>query len=305
MSGSRRRARRHDAARTCACLTLAALFPVAVMAAAPWAEPLPWEAVTGDASFTFDAQRFDDPDSDWQVDAFGVTSVMHQGDANRVYVRWRHLTFHTAGRSALVRWPETVPPVDDGETPDLSWPGEHNISGWGRPELGLLAPLRLPLIGDSVFGGEVALPFARNALYPFAARSASVRLALRRAFRLGERLTGALVCERVLNMSAAGEDLADEAFPDLTVWGGSLAWRPSRTVDLRLSVRDAGSGECRRLRLSLAVPWGEGRGVSLGLMRGLADAEDRLFATQVTVAVSIALDAPSDDAPQTPPEEGP
>ncbi|MBC8424181.1 hypothetical protein H8E07_08670 [bacterium] len=305
MNGSRSRARRHAAACACAFLTLATLLPAAVMAAAPWAEPLPWEAVTGDTGFTFDVQRFDDPDSGWQVDAFGMTSVMHQGEVNRVYVRWRHLDFHTAGRSALARWPEAVPPVADGETPDLSWPGEHSVAGWGRPELGLLAPLSLPLIGDSLFGGEVALPFARNALYPFAARSTSLRLALRRVFRLGERLTGALVCERVLNMSAAGEDLADEAFADLTVWGGSLAWRPARSADLRLSARDAGPGECRRLRLSLTVPWGEGRGFTLGLMRGLADAEDRLFATQVTVAVSIALDTPSADAPQTPPEEGP
>jgi len=300
VNGSRRRP-----AAACACLVLAALLPAAAPAAAPWAEPLPWEAMTGDTGFTFDVQRFDDPESDWQVDAFGLTSVMSQGDVNRIYLRWRHLTFHTAGRSALARWPEAVPPVAEGETPDLDWPGEDGVSGWGRPELGLLAPLRLPLIGDSLFGGEVALPFAPNALYPFAARSTSVRLALRRAFRLGERLSGALVFEQVMNMGAAGEELADEAFPELTVWGGSLAWRLAPAAELRFSARDAGAGECRRLRLTLDLPWGEGRGLTLGLMRGLADAEDRLFATHATVAVSIALDTASADAPEASPEEGP
>jgi len=267
-------------------------MPRPTAGAAPWAEPLPWDALTGDAGFTFDAQRFDDPDSDWQVDAFGVMSVMSQGAANRIYLRWRHLTFHTGGRSVLERWPEAAPPLEEGEEPDLGWPGETAIAGWGRPELGLLAPLRLPLLGAGIFCGEVALPLARNDLFPFAARSASLRLALRRPFRLGDHLSCAVVCEQVVNMSPSGEELAGEVFPSLFAWGGSLAWDFARAGALRLSARDAGDGECRRLRLTMQLPLGEDRSLVLGVMRGLGDAADRLFATRVTVAVSIGMAAP-------------
>jgi hypothetical protein len=302
VNGVRRRGRRPV---VCARLLLPLAVPVAAAAAAPWAEPLPWEALTGDTGFTFDAQRFDDPDSGWQVDAFGMTSVVSQGAANRVYVRWRHLTFHTGGRSVLERWPAAAPPVAEGGEPDLAWPGETVVAGWGRPELGLLAPLSLPLLGDSAFCGEVALPFARNALYPFAARSATVRLALRRAFRLGGRLDAAVICEQVFNMSAAGEDLGDAAFPDPTAWGASLNWTLPRNAALTLSARDDGAAGHRRLRLALALPWGEGRGLTLGVMRGLGDTADRLFATRAAVAVTFALSPPPADAKDALPEEDP
>ena len=149
----------------------------------------------------------------------------------------------------------------------------------------------------------MALPFARNALYPFAARSATVRLALRRAFRLGEGLDAALVCEQVFNTSAAGDDLADEAFPDPTAWGASLTWTLPREAALTLSARDDGAAGHRRLQLALDLPWGEGRGLTLGVMRALGDAADRLFATRAALAVTFVLSPPPADAPDASPEE--
>ncbi|MBU0743129.1 hypothetical protein KKG45_13370 [bacterium] len=302
MSGPRRRV--SAPAVSCALIFLFTCCLPTAPRAAPWAEPLPWDALTDDAGFTFEAQRFDDPDSGWQVDALGMMSVVPHGAVNRVYLRWRHLNFNTGGHSVLARWPETVPPYGEGGQPDLGWPGETAIAGWGRPELGLLAPLRLPLLGASAFCGEVALPFARNALYPFAARSTSLRLALRRPLRLGDHLTCAVVCEQVMNMAAAGEDLAEAAFPSLTAWGGSLEWSFARAGVLRLSARDAGGGASRRLRLTLNLPLGDRRSLALGVMRGLGDAEDRLFATRFTVAMSIGMAAPPVGEPGAAPEGG-
>ena len=95
MSGSRRRVPRLTI--PCVLILMFSCCSLPALGIAPWAEPLPWDALTGNAGFIFDAQRFDDPDSDWQVDAFGMTSVMRHGADNRIYLRWRHLTFHTGG----------------------------------------------------------------------------------------------------------------------------------------------------------------------------------------------------------------
>ena len=279
-------------------------MPRTAPAAAPWTEPLPWDALASEPGFTFDAQRFDDPDSGWQVDAFGLTTVVAQGAANRIYLRWRHLSFHTDGLGVMARWSEVAPPSEGDDAVDTDWPGESSIAGWGRPEIGLLAPMRLPLVGESVFCGEVALPFARNDLYPFAARSTSLRFALRRTFRLAPGLDGALAHERILNMGAAGEDLADEAFPEQGAWSGALACRFTDACALRLTVRDAGD-EDRRLRLVLDLPLGGRRILSLGATRALGDEEDRLFANRFTLALTIGKAAPPADDPDAAHEEKP
>ena len=229
---------------------------------------------------------------------------MAQGAANRIYLRWRHLSFHTDGLGVLTRWSEVAPTDDAGDPVDAGWPGESSIAGWGRPEVGLLAPLHLPLVGESAFCGEVALPFARNDLYPFAARSSSLRLALRRTFRLAPRLDGVLAHERVLNMGAAGEDLTDEAFPEQGAWSGALAWRFADAGALRLTAREAGDDD-RRLRVVLDLPLGDRRVLSLGATRALGDDADRLFATRFTLALTIGSATPPAVEPDAVPEEKP
>lgn len=268
-------------------LLFALLLPAAVLSGpAPWSEPLPWDALDTDPGFRCEVQRFDDPDSGWQVDAFALTTVMARGPRNRVYLRWRHLSMHTDGLSVFERWPDAAPDVDGGADPD--WPGESAISCWGRPEVGLLAPVALPVVGESVFCGEAALPFARNDLYPFAARSIALRLALRRAVVLGDGLALSLQAEQVLNMGAAGEDLADDAFPARTALGAALAWTASGRR-LVLDGRATGDGSARRLGLTLTWPLGEDRHLHVGLLRSVADESDRLFATRLSVGVTIGL----------------
>lgn len=272
----------------------------------PWAEPLPWDSLDHDPGFRFEAQRFDDAASGWQADVLGLTSVVARGPRNRLYVRWRYLSLHTAGRPVFARWPGLAPDVDGGADPD--WPGESAISGWGRPELGLLAPLGLPLLGESVFCGEAALPFARNDLYPYAARSASLRLALRRKIALSPGLALSLGVEQVMNMGAAGEDLSDEAFPSRGAWGGTLAWRLGGDRRLALDGRATDDGASRRLGLTLTWPLGEDRRLDIGLLHSLADEEDRLYGTRLSVGVTVGLadaERPRDEQDRAPePSEG-
>ncbi len=273
----------------CSILATSVIFPHHLEAAAPWAEPLPWEALDNDPGFTFGFQRFDDTASDWQVDAFTLMSVMPQGASNRFYLRWRHLNVHTADAPLFTRWPEAAPPLEEDEVADSDWPGEKGIAGWGRPELGLLAPIELPLLGSSVFCGEVALPFARNDLYPYSSRSISLRFGLQRSVSLRENLILALRAERILNMEAAGEDLSGDAFPARTAWGGGLDWRFAAAGVLRLEARTTTDTEASRLRLMLQLPLGKDRRLALGVMRSLADEADRLFETRFSAMVTVAM----------------
>jgi len=293
--------RRPAGLRTVFCLviTLCLCIPASLEAAAPWAEPLPWDALDTDPGFAFGFQRFDDTTSNWQVDAFTLMSVVRQGTANRLYLRWRHLDFNTGGLPLFTRWPDVAPSLEGDEEPDPDWPGETGIAGWGRPELGLLAPVNLPLLGASVFCGEVALPFASNDLYPFAARSVTLRIGLQRPIVLRDDFTLALRGEQVLNASAAGEDFAEEAFPAQTVWGAGLDWRFSMDSILRLEGRTTSDAESRRLRLTLQLPLGDYRRLAVGVMHSLADEADRLFETRISASVTIGMPGPPNLDPET------
>ena len=269
-------------------LLILCLLPAVVCGGqSPRAEPLPWEALERDPGFTFGVQRFDDPDSDWQVDAFTLTSVLAQGERNRLYLRWRYLTLHTDGYPVFARWPDLVPDTEDEVAED--WPGESAVSGWGRPEIGLLAPMALPLLGAGIFCGEAALPFARNDLYPFASRSASLRFALNRPISLGPELALGLRAERAVNLGAAGEELGDAAFASRMIWGGALVWRPEGS-GRRLELAGRVSGDAlRRLGLTIAWPLGEDRRLEFGLLHNFADAADRLYRTRLQLGFSVGL----------------
>jgi hypothetical protein len=287
----------------CLTLVICACLPASLRAAAPWAEPLPWDTLNTEPGFAFGFQRFDDTTSNWQVDAFTLMSVMRQGDVNRFYLRWRHLDFNTGGVPLFTRWPDVAPSLEGDEEPDPDWPGETGIAGWGRPELGLLAPVDLPLLGASVFCGEVALPFASNDLYPFAARSVTVRFGLQRSIALHDDFTLALRGEQVLNGGAAGEDFSDEAFPAQTAWGAGLGWRFSRDSQLRLEGRTTSDAASRRLRLTLQLPLGDDRRLAVGVMHSLADEADRLFETRISAAITIGMPGPPSSDPETQDQE--
>jgi len=295
---------------SCLIVAICICLPASLQAAASWAEPLPWDTLGTDPGFTFGFQRFDDTTSNWQVDAFTLMSVVRQGAANRFYLRWRHLDFNTGGVPLFTRWPDVAPSLEGDEEPDPDWPGETGIAGWGRPELGLLAPIELPLLGASVFCGEIALPFASNDLYPFAARSVTIRFGLQRSIALRENFTLALRGEQLLNTDAAGEDLSGEAFPAQTAWGAGLDWRLSGERALRLEGLSTLDAESGRLRLTLQLPLGDDRRLAVGVMHSLADEADRLFETRISASVTIGMPGPpsSDSETQdqeTAPQEAP
>lgn len=259
-------------------------------------ETLPWDALDGPSAFEAGFARYEDGRSGWRVDDLGLQHVGTRGEDGRWFLGWHHLSFSSAELPVLERWPGPAGP-DAVE----GWPGESRVAGWGRPEIGLLDRVDLPLIGRSAIGLGAALPFASNTLYPFAARSTSLRLHLRRSIALGDAWRLHLDAGRVLSIGAAGEELHEDAFSPQTRLGGALEWRrDGRSVHLGWT----GQGDdSRRIEGRLGWPLDDRVTLAFTAVHEEADAADRLFGTRYGVSIRIlGLGAVAGDSADAPPD---
>ena len=258
----------------------------------PWAEAIPWSFLDREPSMHVLADQFDDRSTGWQVGSLGISAAAVSGERSRLYLRWRYLSFSRGGTDVLTRWPGL-----SGDGVAAGWPGEDRGGGWSRPELGYLGRGRAPLAGDLDYGATIHLPFSRNDLYPFSARSISLRFAARKSvietsdFRVS--LRGGLL----RNLGAAGEDLADAAFPPVRFWGVDLGrgWENGCIVGLDFASSASDNSSSRVLTARLTLPIGGEQELEMGISRELAAREDRLYATRLQLRISMPLVPSGDD----------
>ncbi len=191
----------------------------------PRYDPLDWSSLQPGPVWSVTGDVLDDGSTAWQAVRLGFAAALPRGEGRWLWLRWRYVSFSTAGAAVSRRWPAAV----DSVSAAAGWPGETTVTGWDRPELGMIGRSRLPVLGGGRYALRGALPFADNRLYPLADRGTSLALAWRKEWSGGQgRVRAALTGERVLNFGAAGDDLTDDAFPSLTLLSGEITLSPGR-----------------------------------------------------------------------------
>jgi hypothetical protein len=287
-------------ARPIAALVLACLPLAAPLAAqVPHLDPLPWPDVADTLAaraLEVSWDRFDDGESGWSADRVGLTGLLAAGGRARLFLRMHSLGLDTADRPVLARWPQLA-----GEDADEGWPGESQVAGFGRPEVGLIGPLRLPLLGDGRYALALGLPVGRDQLYPLAAASMPFRLAWRRDLALGGAWRAALTGELLQHMDSAREYLEADAFASGHVLSGELGLRAGARRGFLLCWRETRvEGRTSSLAgLRAWLPWGERHALGLAVQRELGGTAGRPFGTLVTVTWRL-VSAPSEEAAPAP-----
>ncbi|HOX25809.1 MAG TPA: hypothetical protein PLL30_10430 [Candidatus Krumholzibacteria bacterium] len=263
-------------------LTLASLESTPALAQIHHADEVPWYAAADTASrrgASFSYDQFRDPDTHWRADRVGLCFLLPFGERGAFFVKEDYWRFDTAGFAALERWPHAREiDLEDPEAVDPDWPGETMIAGFGRPELGLVAPLRLPLLGRGDLGLLVGLPIGRDELYPMSASCLAARVDWRRPIDLVADLQGALRIGWEGTSAANGEQLASSAYPDGPRFGVELGSRLAarRGLTVAWSARElAGGPHSRRLQITGWLPVAGGHAVQLQVARELGGKADR------------------------------
>jgi hypothetical protein len=204
-------------------LLLLFLLPASgTLAQIPYLEALPWseasDSLTGGLAL-FHWERFADAHTGWHADRVGVTGLVPLSGA-AIFFRESFVLFDTDNLSALRRWPEIA-----GEETTTDWPGERQISGWGRPEVGMFGLVDLPLLPPSQLALALGLPAGRDDLYPFSSVSVPARLGLRRVFKPAAEWQAAVSLTGILELDSGGEQLQPGAFPSGAGWALTAARR--------------------------------------------------------------------------------
>ena len=248
----------------------------------PYLDPLPWFAQPDSAKSRFlDVyyDYFEDEKSQWISNRLGLNGFMRAGQRGLFFVRANVLFFHSDGLRVLDRWPNLA-----GESVPEGWPNENRSVGFASPELGLLGPVRIPLLGRCRWGFVAGLPIGRDQLYPFASAAFALRLALRKDFDLAA-LRLSLVAGGLLHMDSTRDVLDPSAFPDGHWFTAALSWRSGARRWLNLILSDDGreSRHSTRLALQWWIPSGRLNIFGLSVVRELAGFTNRPFLTQITL----------------------
>ena len=194
-------------------------------------EPTPWHLLDDESSLAVTIGLSDDERTGWSSNHAGLMFRLPTGERTRAYARWFHVVYDDAGVNASDRWPEigVMEPVEvaipDGELRQsdevLLWNVLDRHVGWSRPEFGILGSMQWPLLGGLNYAASAWLPFASNELYPYAARSISGRIALRKELDLGPAFTLAFDGFLTRDMAPGGDLLTEDAMVGWSGGGGS------------------------------------------------------------------------------------
>lgn len=266
----------------------------------------PWYTVTDSLARRGAALRYDqfrDPDTRWRTDRLGVLLHTAVGRFGVFFVQVDVLRFDTAGLSVLDRWPQLAQPDDEGNV-DLDWPEETIIGGFGRPELGLLAPLGLPLLGRGHLGLLAGLPVGRDELYPMSSAALPLRLDWRRPFGRPGGLVGAVRVGVEQTFDSSRDFLTADAFPSGFRYGAELGLVgvAERGLTLAWAARELSHGHhSRRLSLQGVLPLGDGHGLELRLGRELGGKADRYATWIASIAWRLRSPPPAAAEAEPPP----
>lgn len=281
-----------------ACLLTAALLVFGAAEATAQIHHLdefPWYTVTDSLARRGVVLRYDqfrDQPTGWRTDRLGAILHTAVGRFGVVFVQADFLRFDTAGLSVLDRWPQLAQPDDEGNV-DTDWPRETIVGGFGRPEVGLLAPLALPLVGAGHLGILAGLPVGRDELYPMSSASLPLRLDWRRPLGRPGGLVGAVRIGYERTFDSGRDFLTADAFPGGLRYGLELGLvtKPDRGLTLAWSARELSGGHhSRRAGVSGWLPLGEGHALQLQLARELGGRNDR-YATWIA-GISWRLRSP-------------
>lgn len=264
---------------------LAAAFAVPASAFDLWTDDAPWTMIDAPAALGVDADVLDDPSSGWHVSAGTLTATLDRVPGRTAYLRWSHVSAFRPGGALAGRWPGLLAAEMDSAAA-VVWPGEERVAGWGRPEVGVVGRLRLPLLGASAYAASVWLPLTDDALYPFAARALSLRLSLRRVAALGGGLALGATAGHTLSTGMADDVLVGDAFAGGNEAALDLSWRRGG-ARLAAGYRFGRTGQTGP-RAELSLPAGPGR-ARLLLERNDAGADARLYRTRVRLGWSLPL----------------
>ncbi len=274
-----------SARTTAAGLTilLAAIAASPSPAQVPRLDAAPWYAVTDSTSrggVVFGIDRFWDDDTGWNVGRLGITVTAPFGLQSIYFVRASVMRFDTAGLPVLTRWPELR-----GEDADSDWPGSVSPNGLSQPELGLIAPWPLPLVGPTEAALVMGLPLGTDRLYPFSSGSWPLRLDLRRTWRHAAAWRWAAQVGAETTFDSSGDDLTPEAFPDGWRFAVEAGWLPEtwRQVVARYEERRLGDRASRRAVLGAWFPLGGGNAIGLEVVRELGPRADRAATNEVSL----------------------
>lgn len=234
-----------------------------------------------------------DPATDWSHDRLGLTIFLPVGARGLFFLREDHVRFDTGEQPVLSRWPQVQPVDPDApDAGDPDWPGESILKGFGRPEVGLFMPMRLPLLGAGHLNLTAGLPVGDDRLYPFAPACLPLRLDWRRTvFAEQAALRAAIRVGWERTYTAFGEELDAEAFPggwryglevrtgDSLAGGLKLAWNARELADQR---------HHRDLTLAGWLPLGGGHRVQLQATRSFAEKVHRHAAWSIGLTWHLA-----------------
>lgn len=252
-------------------------------------DPFPWYAAADSASrrgVVLGVDRFWDDDTGWRVQRLGVTVTVPFGSRSLYFLRAQVLRLDTAALPALVRWPQLR-----GNDAADDWPGTASPTGFGRPELGLIVPIGLPLTGAAEAALALGLPLGADALYPFSTAGWPLRLDLRRRGQFGGAWRWAAVVGAETTFDSSGEALTPDAFPDGWRDGIELAWEPQpwRRVALSYDERWLQGHKSQRASLTAWFPVKGGSAVAVVLARELGPRGDRAATDEVSVLWRFAV----------------
>ena len=175
----------------------------------------PWAAVAdtagrGGADLTWERGLGGEPR--WRTDRLGLTLRFPVGARAVAYLRGSFVRLDVGDQPVLGRWPDRL--ADEPEIDAGTWPGETLIKDFAQPEVGLLLPMRLPLLGPGDAALQMTTPFGKDESYPLSSRALVLRLDWRRHdLVLGPVALGPRIGWEIA-MDASGDVFDEVAFPD-------------------------------------------------------------------------------------------
>lgn len=261
-------------------------------------DPFPWSALADSTSRSGVVVSWDldlGGDAGWRGQRLGLALRIPVGRSGLVYLGGHYTRLESEGGGALVRWPDLR--AEDLTAEDAAaWPGEALQEDFGQPEVGLLMPMGLPLLGAGAGAFAVRLPFGKEELYPLESRAMALRVGWRRqGLDLGPwQLSGRVGWEVALD--ASGEVFAPEAFPDGFRYGVEVGSPAVRTRGASLGWQARELSEGRHLRQAVAEAWAEVAGrhrVRVTVVRELGVTRHRLADWRVGVSLELRRPLPA------------
>ncbi len=240
---------------------------------------------TSQRAVVFSWDRFFDEQTDWVCNRMGISGILPTGDYGIFFLRMHWVSFDSGDLQALDRWPDlraesAVAP----EEPDAyDWPYERRMVGYGRPDLGLINRLRLPLLSEFQYGIALGLPVGRDRLYPFSAADIPIQCELRKQLSLDSHRQLTLLYGWIKDIDSSRDFWQPEAFPAGTRYGARFAWRfgPRRLVAVSLIEESFPEMRSSRLGFRYEMPTGDRHSFAIDCEREIIGTLYRPAATYV------------------------